>query len=84
MLAVPLAEERLYRGLRQRVLTRRDGERRGLVAASLVFGAAHLAVYRVASYQAALLGFGFGTAWIGGGLPASFLAHAVWNAHLLL
>ena len=84
VLAVPLAEERLYRGLLQRVLTRRYGERRGLVAASLVFGAAHLAVYRVASYQAALLGFGFGTAWIGGGLPASFLAHAVWNAHLLL
>jgi membrane protease YdiL (CAAX protease family) len=84
VLAVPLAEERLYRQLLQRVLTRRYGERRGLVAASLLFGAAHLAVYRVASYQAALLGFGFGTAWIGGGLPASFLAHAVWNAHLLL
>ncbi|HQY61917.1 MAG: CPBP family intramembrane metalloprotease [Myxococcales bacterium] len=84
VLAVPLAEERLYRGLLQRVLTRRYGERRGLVAASLLFGAAHLAVYRVASYQAALLGFGFGTAWVGGGLPASLLAHAVWNAHLLL
>ncbi len=84
VLAVPLAEERLYRGLLQRVLTRRYGERLGLFYSALVFGAAHLAVYRVASYQAALLGFGFGVAWLEGGLAASFLAHAVWNAHLLL
>ena len=82
--AVPLAEERLYRGLLQRVLTRRYGERLGLFYSALVFGGAHLVVYRVASYQAALLGFGFGVAWVEGGLVASFLAHAVWNAHLLL
>lgn len=80
---VPLAEERLYRGLLQRVLTRRHGERLGLVYASVVFGAAHLVVYRVAAYQAALLGLGFGAAFAEGGLVASVLAHAVWNGHLL-
>ena len=81
--AVPLAEERLYRGLLQRILTRRYGERLGLVYAALAFGLSHLVVYRVAAYQAALLGFGFGSAYGAGGLVASFLAHALWNAHLL-
>ena len=81
--AVPLAEERLYRGLLQRILTRRYGERLGLVYAALTFGLSHLVVYRVAAYQAALLGFGFGSAYGAGGLAASFLAHALWNAHLL-
>lgn len=84
VLAVPLAEERLYRGLLQRVLTRRYGERLGLVYAALAFGASHLVVYKVAAYQAALLGFGFGSAFAEGGLVASFLAHAIWNAHLLV
>lgn len=82
--AVPLAEERLYRGLLQRILTRRYGERLGLVYAALTFGASHLVVYRVAAYQAALLGFGFGSAFGEGGLVASFLAHALWNGHLLM
>jgi len=84
VLAVPLAEERLYRGLLQRVLTRRYGERLGLVYAALAFGASHLVVYRVAAYQAALMGFGFGSAFGEGGLVASFLAHALWNGHLLV
>jgi hypothetical protein len=69
--------------LLQRVLTRRHGERLGLVYASVVFGAAHLVVYRVAAYQAALLGLGFGAAFSEGGLVASVLAHAVWNGHLM-
>lgn len=84
VLAVPLAEERLYRGLLQRVLTRKYGERLGLVYAALLFGASHLVVYRVAAYQAALLGFGFGAAYGEGGLVASFFAHALWNGHLVL
>lgn len=84
VLAVPLAEERLYRGMLQRILTRRYGERLGLVYSALCFGASHLVVYRVAAYQAALLGFGFGAAYGQAGLVASFLAHALWNAHLLL
>ena len=82
--AVPLAEERLYRGLLQRILTRRYGERLGLVYSALSFGLSHLVVYRVAAYQAGLLGFGFGGAYASGGLLASVLVHATWNAHLLL
>ncbi len=81
--AVPLAEERLYRGLLLRVLTRRYGERLGLLYSALVFGGAHLVVYKIAAYQAVLLGFGFGAAYLEGGLLAAVLAHGLWNLHLI-
>lgn len=80
----PLIEERVYRGMLQRAATARLGPRRGIALASIVFGLAHLGVYRVAVYQTVLLGVSFGVAFEEGGLVASLLAHAVWNLYLLL
>ena len=84
VLVVPIAEERVYRGLLQRLLVRRLGTNRGLALAALVFGLAHLGVYRVAVYQTVLLGASFGVAYGAGGIAASALTHALWNLHLLL
>jgi membrane protease YdiL (CAAX protease family) len=67
----------------QRVFARRLGEAIAIAAASLLFGLAHLGVYRVAIYQACLLGVSFGVAYVEGGMVAAVLAHAVWNLHLL-
>ncbi len=75
----PLAEERIYRGLLQDVLTRKYGRSYAVFAASLAFGVAHLGVYHVALYQTVLLGVGFGVAYIEGGLVAAFVVHAIWN-----
>ncbi|MEO8796654.1 MAG: CPBP family intramembrane glutamic endopeptidase [Polyangiaceae bacterium] len=80
----PLIEERVYRGMLQRAATARLGPRRGIALASVVFGLAHLGVYRVAVYQTILLGVSFGVAFEEGGLVASLLTHAVWNLYLLL
>jgi membrane protease YdiL (CAAX protease family) len=84
VILVPLVEERVYRGLVQRVLVARFGAGRGLALAAIVFGIAHLGVYRVAIYQPALLGVSFGVAYASGGLPAAAIVHALWNLHLLL
>jgi membrane protease YdiL (CAAX protease family) len=81
---VPLAEERVYRGLLQRVLAARWGRGRGIAVASIVFGLAHLGVYRIAVYQTVLLGVAFGVAFAEGGLVAAAVTHALWNLHLLL
>ncbi|HEX7664739.1 MAG TPA: type II CAAX endopeptidase family protein [Polyangiaceae bacterium] len=80
----PLIEERVYRALLQRVATARFGPRGGIGVASVVFGLAHLGVYRVAVYQTILLGVSFGVAFEEGGLVASLVTHAVWNLYLLL
>lgn len=75
----PFAEERIYRGLLQDVLTRKYGPSYAVFAASLAFGVAHLGVYQVALYQTVLLGIGFGVAYLEGGLVAAFFVHAIWN-----
>ena len=84
VLVVPLAEERVFRGLLQRVLARRFGNARAIALASLAFGLAHLGVYKMAVYQTVLLGAGFGAAYAWGGYPASVLTHALWNLSLVL
>jgi membrane protease YdiL (CAAX protease family) len=84
VLVVPLAEERVFRSLLQRVLVRRFGEARGITVAAVAFGLAHLGVYKAAVYQTVLLGAGFGAAYLEGGYAASVLVHIVWNVHLVL
>jgi membrane protease YdiL (CAAX protease family) len=84
VVVVPMCEERVFRGLLQRVLARRLGDARGITLAALAFGLAHLGVYKVAVYQTVLMGVGFGTAYAAGGYPAAVLAHAAWNLLLLL
>lgn len=84
VLVVPLAEERVFRGLLQRVLARRFGHARAIALAALAFGLAHLGVYKIAVYQTVLLGAGFGAAYAWGGYPASVLVHAAWNLSLVL
>ncbi|MCA9586148.1 MAG: CPBP family intramembrane metalloprotease [Myxococcales bacterium] len=83
-LVVPFAEERIYRGLVQRVLCNRYGQAYGVFGAAFVFGLAHMGVYHVALYQTALLGIAFGVAYLEGGIVAATLAHALWNLHVLL
>jgi membrane protease YdiL (CAAX protease family) len=78
-LAVPLAEERVYRGLLLPVLVRRYGRPYALFATSLVFALAHAGVYETAALQTALLGFAFGIAYLEGGLVAAFATHAIWS-----
>jgi membrane protease YdiL (CAAX protease family) len=76
---MPLAEERIYRGLLMNVLVRKYGFTYGLFASALAFGVSHVGVYELALYQTVLLGIGFGLAYAEGGLVAAFVVHAVWN-----
>jgi membrane protease YdiL (CAAX protease family) len=76
---MPLAEERIYRGLLMNVLVRRYGFTYGLFASAAAFGIAHVGVYELALYQTVLLGIGFGLAYAEGGLVAAFVVHALWN-----
>ena len=76
---VPLAEERVYRGLLMNVLVRRYGLPYGLIASSMAFGFAHVGIYEIALYQTVLLGVGFGLAYAEGGIIAAFAVHALWN-----
>jgi membrane protease YdiL (CAAX protease family) len=76
---VPLAEERVFRGLLQPVLTRKYGRAYGLFGTAVVFGLAHFGVYHLAVYETVLLGLAFGVAYAEGGLVAAFVVHAVWN-----
>ena len=80
----PLFEERVYRGMLQRIASARFGKGRGIAIAGCAFGLAHLGVYRVAIYQAILLGVTFGITFEEGGLMASIATHAIWNLYLLL
>ena len=84
VLVVPLAEERVFRAMLQRVLARRWGNARAIAFSSLAFGLAHLGVYKIAVYQTVLLGVGFGVAFAGGGYLAAALAHLLWNLSLVL
>jgi len=83
VVVVPLAEERVFRDVLQRVLVARLGDRRGVAGAAALFGLAHLGVYGAATFDAVLLGVGFGVAYEGGGLIAAVLAHALWNLYWL-
>ena len=76
---VPLAEERVYRGLLFDVLARKYGFAYGLFASSVVFGVAHMGLYEVDLYQTMLLGAGLAVAYAEGGIVAAYLAHALWN-----
>ena len=76
---MPLAEERIYRGLLMNVLVRKYGMTYGLFASAVAFGFAHVGVYELGLYQTVLLGIGFGIAYAEGGLVAAFVVHAVWN-----
>lgn len=80
---MPLAEERVYRGLLMDVLARKYGAAYGLFASAVVFGFAHLGLYEVALYQTVLLGVAFGVAYAEGGLVAAFVVHAAWNLLVL-
>ncbi|MGH7330318.1 MAG: lysostaphin resistance A-like protein, partial [Polyangiaceae bacterium] len=80
----PLFEERIYRGMLQRIASARFGKNRGIAIGGIAFGLAHLGVYRVAIYQAVLLGMTFGITFEEGGLVASIATHAIWNLYLLL
>jgi len=84
VLVAPLAEERIYRGLLQRVLVARVGRAAGIAGGAVAFGLAHLGVYRVATYQTMLLGAAFGVAYGDGGLAAAAIVHALWNLRLSL
>jgi membrane protease YdiL (CAAX protease family) len=83
ILVVPLVEERVYRGLLQRVLVARWGTTKGIALAALFFGVAHLGVYRYAAYQTVLLGVSFGAAYGEAGLVASTALHGLWNLYIL-
>jgi membrane protease YdiL (CAAX protease family) len=76
---MPLAEERIFRGVLMNVLVRRYGMTYGLFASAAAFGVAHVGVYELALYQTVLLGIGFGIAYAEGGLIAAFVVHAAWN-----
>lgn len=76
---MPLAEERIYRGVLMNVLVRRYGLTYGLFASAAAFGLAHVGIYELALYQTILLGLAFGLAYAEGGLIAAFLVHALWN-----
>jgi membrane protease YdiL (CAAX protease family) len=76
---MPLAEERIYRGVLMNVLVRRYGLTYGLFVSAAAFGLSHVGIYEIALYQTILLGIGFGIAYAEGGIVAAFVVHAVWN-----
>lgn len=80
---VPLAEERIFRGVLQSALRSHFGPRIAIGLSSIAFGVAHLGVYGSALWQAILLGIGFGVAFEEGGLACAAIVHAAWNAYLL-
>jgi|SRR5690606_33355388 len=78
-LAVPLAEELLFRGLVQRGFERPLGAPAAIGLAALAFGAAHVDV--VQGSAAVLLGLYLGSlAWAGDSIRLPIVAHAVNNA----
>lgn len=82
---VALAEEFFFRGLLQRWLSEwLAGATRGWLAASLLFGLAHLPFREFPNWRFALLaavaGLFYGRAcWEGGGIRAAMVAHALTN-----
>jgi len=83
VLVVPFVEERLYRHVLQRALRARMSATRAIGTTSVLFGLAHLGVYRTAAIQTVLLGVGFGAAYEEAGLLAALLAHLFYNASQL-
>ncbi len=81
---VPVAEELVYRGLVQHALRKRVRRRVAIGAAALLFGLAHLLVYKAVAWQTVLLGLTFGLAYESAGLLASTLVHMLWNLWLSL
>ena len=80
VLVVPVVEERLYRATLQRALATRTTATRAIAASAMIFGIAHVGVYRASIHQAILLGVAFGAAYEEAGLAAAILAHALYNA----
>ncbi len=77
VLAVPLAEELIFRGLLQRVLLRHSGRVLSILLVAVLFGAVH-PLYSIPGVT--LLGIFFGTlALTMGNLSYSLIAHALWN-----
>lgn len=82
VIAVPLAEELIFRGLLQRILVRHNGRALSVVLVALLFGVVH-PLYSVPGVT--LLGIFFGTlALTLGKLSYAILAHALWNLVNLL
>ncbi len=79
VLAIPFAEERIYRGVLLPVLVRRYGRAYGVFATSLGFAVLHASVYVLAGWQVAMLGFAFALAYLEGGILAAIAAHALWS-----
>ncbi len=75
--AVPLAEELIFRGLLQRILSRHSGPVLAVLLVAFLFGAVH-PLYSIPGVT--VLGIFFGTlAYKLGNLTYAVLAHAVWN-----
>lgn len=75
--AVPLAEELIFRGLLQRILQRHSGPVLSVLLVAFLFGAVH-PLYSIPGVI--VLGIFFGTLAITlGNLGYAILAHAVWN-----
>jgi membrane protease YdiL (CAAX protease family) len=79
VLVVPIVEERLYRATLQRALRTRMSAPRAIAASAVVFGLAHLGVYRASIHQAVLLGVAFGATYEEAGLVSAIVAHALYN-----
>lgn len=79
---VPVAEELVYRGLVQHALRKRVRRRLAIGLSALLFGLAHLLVYKTVAWQTVLLGLTFGLAYESAGLLASTLVHMLWNLWL--
>jgi membrane protease YdiL (CAAX protease family) len=84
VVVVPVAEELVYRGLVQHALRRRVRRRLAIGLAAMLFGLAHLLVYKTVAWQTVLLGLTFGIAYESAGLLASTLVHMLWNLWLSL
>ncbi|MCU0690397.1 MAG: CPBP family intramembrane metalloprotease [Polyangiaceae bacterium] len=81
--SVLVAEQLVYRSLVQHALRRRVHRHAALSLAGLLFGLAHVAVYRTAVHQPMLL-LGFGRANGSSGILASVLMHMPRNPWLSL
>lgn len=78
------AEEVLFRGVMQNVLTEQMGPAQGLCLASALFGAAHFSGGKAFMALATVAGLGYGIAYQEAGVGASIAAHLFLNmAHFL-
>lgn len=86
LLVIGPAEELFWRGLVQGALARRLGPWRGAVAATAVYGGAHLVTGNATLIGAATVAGAFWGALHAAGLPMESLvvSHALWDVHTLL